>query len=369
MIQTRQQSFRRRKVTAEYGTNDSADWQHDNNSNDIPSARVPQEKESMAQAVAEEKGDVYWEFPSQTNDMNVEVAALQLELDTSDAARIEATHKDGFTQDRAIIATRADAGAASEAAAVAFTQHCLNLLDTYSSGNNRVSEEEYVEFLQALSQGTFQAQTFTALPLFLSMIFFSASCSSGEDCISQPPQLTLQQQEAAAKGQQDRNVVLCNQLMRYPFLEILFPFQFLIRVPNRFTAADVLAPDTNDNNRNGGIVRNLEAALDYSLLDGFNCSDTVADVAKPRGKKQHLIAAESRQPQSQNDCNYIVDVTIADATDYPCGFQSSCILIFSDVSVYAVLDESLDGLTLQRTTTNLLRQTINGDILEEFLSI
>ena len=50
-----------------------------------------------------------------------------------------------------------------------------------------------------------------------------------------------------------------------------------------------------------------------------------------------------------------------------CGFQSSCILIFSDVSVYAVLKESLDEPRLRSLTTKLLRDTINGDALEAYL--
>ena len=202
----------------------------------------------------------------------------------------------------------------NSAAETAFVQKCLNLLETHASENNLVSRGDYVHFLSDISKGTLKAQTFQDLPLFLSMIFFSASCSHGEDCVTQAPALTMHR-APVTKGEQDMNAVMCHQLMRFPFLEILFPFQFLIRVSSEFSAEDFLVKSGSDK-----LVPNLESALDKALLEGFNCTGDSVTVSrqqtKPRGKKQQLAISESRQPQPQDDCNFMVDVTIADAADY-----------------------------------------------------
>jgi hypothetical protein len=50
-----------------------------------------------------------------------------------------------------------------------------------------------------------------------------------------------------------------------------------------------------------------------------------------------------------------------------CGSGTSCILLFSDVSVFAVLQEALDEPSLRSLTTTVLRDAINGDALNEFL--
>ena len=50
-----------------------------------------------------------------------------------------------------------------------------------------------------------------------------------------------------------------------------------------------------------------------------------------------------------------------------CGYQNSCILIFSDVIVYAVPSDSLDEPTLRKLTTDVLRDAINGNVLSDFL--
>lgn len=50
-----------------------------------------------------------------------------------------------------------------------------------------------------------------------------------------------------------------------------------------------------------------------------------------------------------------------------CGYQSSCILIFSDVTVYAVPSDSLDDSALRKITTDALRDAINGNALNNLL--
>ena len=240
----------------------------------------------------------YWEFP---------VADAATQEPNSDASLSTATAIDEDS-DRATVTTSAEESA--------FVKKCVGLLETHASDNEQVSRQDYVDFLADVSQGTLKARTFQDLPLFLSMIFFSASCSHGEDCVTQAPSLVVNRQ--LAKGERDMNAVLCHQLMRFPFLEVLFPFQFLIQVSSEFSAEDILVAKDK-----AQIVPNLEFALDSALLKGFNCTyvpgESVVSVSrqpKPRGKRQKLISSGNRQPQPQDDCNYVVDVTIADAADY-----------------------------------------------------
>lgn len=310
---------------------------------------------TMDQQKQRNNDNPYWEFPTANPYWDAPTTAT-----IAEAAGQKEESTSTTDSDRAIVAT--------SPAETAFVRKCLGLLETHATDDERVFRANYVSFLQDISQGTLKANTFQDLPLFLSMIFFSASCSHGEDCIAQAPSLTVNRQ-TIDKGERDMNAVMCHQLMRFPFLEILFPFQFLMRVGSQYSAADILKVD----NQNTRIVPNLEFALDTALLKGFNCSYAPGEPTllvsrqKPRGAPQRLISSANRQPQPQDDCNYVVDVTIADATDYPCGYQSSCILVFSDVSVYAVLDESLNEPKLRSRTTSLLQETINGDALNNIL--
>lgn len=257
----------------------------------------------------------YWEIVSRPSGVTANTAILD-----SDATYDIATTATDF-EDNANANNHADdsegAFSTNSAAEISSVQKCLGLLETYASDDDRVSRQDYVRFLSEISKGTLRAQTFQSLPLFLSMIFFSASCSYGEDCVNQPPALTIHR--TLTKGEQDMNAVMCHQLMRFPFLEILFPFQFLIRVSSEFSAEDLLVKTGN-----AKLVPNLESALDTALLEGFNCTYTPPGSPmivsrqknKSRGKRQQIDVGGSRQAQPQDDCNFVVDVTIADAADY-----------------------------------------------------
>lgn len=250
-----------------------------------------------------------------------------------------------------------------------FLEQCLILMESHAE-DGRLNKQQYIKFLQEISNDTLNTSDFTDLPLFLAMIFFSASCSSGEDCVSQEPAITIHHPQAAENGM---NVVLCRQLMRFPFMEVLLPFQFLVRLDSGLSASELMmVSESEESDQVAGILPNLEGALDQVLLRGFNCSYVPGEPIQytPKRKPKPLgprRKSQFRQPQPQTDCNYVVDVTVEDAADYPCGFQSSCILIFSDVIVYAVPQESLDEPKLRKLTTDVLRDAINGNALNEFL--
>ena len=289
------------------------------------SAPLLRRRQKSASAVGEDHdihpkwvNNPYWEIVPQPTEGAFSNSAIR----DSDASYNMATTASDFKDDDKNNSNHLEdserAFSTNSAAETSFVQECLGLLETHASDDGRVSQQDYVHFLLEISKGTLKAQTFQDLPLFLSMIFFSASCSHGENCITRAPALTIHRN--LDKGEQDMNAVMCQQLRRFPFLEILFPFQFLIRVSSEFSAEDLLVKTAG----NAKLVPNLESALDTALLDGFNCSSTSSrnppiaptQKTKARGKRQHIEDSARRQPQPQDDCNYVVDVTIADAADY-----------------------------------------------------
>lgn len=254
-----------------------------------------------------------------------------------------------------------------------FVQQCMELLESHSDKDNRLNRGEYVSFLQDISNQSLEVDDFTDLPLFLAMIFFSASCSNGEDCVSKEAAMSV---TPVGTRQSQMNQVLCRQLMRFPFMEVLLPFQFLIRVNTGLSAAELMLlgseegdeeEDQNEDVAAKRIVPKLEGALDQVLLQGFNCSYVPGEPIRNRRREASpRQRSKLRQPQPQTDCDYVVKVTVEDAADYPCGFRSSCILIFSDVTVYAVLKDDVDEPTLRKMTSDVLREAINGNALNEF---
>lgn len=255
-----------------------------------------------------------------------------------------------------------------------FVQQCMELLESHADQDKQLNRAQYVSFLQDISNDSLEVDDFTDLPLFLAMIFFSASCSNGEDCVSNEAAMSI---TPVGTRENQMNQVLCRQLMRFPFMEILLPFQFLIRVNSGLSAAELMLlgseegddreADQEEDLAATRIVPNLEGALDQVLLQGFNCSYVPGEpIANRRREMPPRQRSQLRQPQPQTDCDYVVQVTVEDAADYPCGFRSSCILIFSDVTVYAVLKDDVDEPALRKMTSDVLRDAINGNALNEF---
>ena len=189
-----------------------------------------------------------------------------------------------------------------------FVAQCLTTLEA-TSQNNKVNRDQFVQFIRQISRGSLVAREFKDLPLFLTMIFLSAACTSGEDCVGEDPAITT---ASTPEEESQLNQVLCRQLMRFPFLEVLFPFQFLIRVSEGVAAEDLLAG--NDPNQ---IIPSLEKALDHVVLEGLNCSNIPEITYTPRRRDRSQSGPRAqRQPQPQEDCDFVVDVSIEDAADY-----------------------------------------------------
>lgn len=199
-----------------------------------------------------------------------------------------------------------------------FVEQCLNLMDSHAN-RDKLNRQSYVSFLQEISNDALTTRNFADLPLFLSMIFFSASCSNGEDCVSEEPAITI---HPAGSPENQMNLVLCHQLMRFPFMEVLLPFQFLIRLNSGLSASDLMvvseevsAPEEEDDIAR--LVPSLEGALDQALLQGFNCSYVPGEPVSQRATRMSpRERSKHRQPQPQGDCDYVVQVSVEDAADY-----------------------------------------------------
>jgi hypothetical protein len=191
-----------------------------------------------------------------------------------------------------------------------FVDECLAILESNADGNRRINRQGYVDSLSQISKSSLQPKSFSDLPLFLSMIFFSASCTSGEDCVTQEPEITLHSRD---NPENQLNRVLCLQLMRFPFLEVVVPFQFLMRSSSGLTASTILSDNEND-----PIVPTLEVALDQVLLRGFNCTHVEPGGPLPPrpNKRSPAERSKRRQPQPQHDCDYVVYVSVEDAADF-----------------------------------------------------
>jgi hypothetical protein len=224
-----------------------------------------------------------------------------------------------------------------------FLEQCLELLESHADDEGRVNKKRYMSFLQELSNDTFKPGDFTDLPLFLAMIFFSASCSSGEDCVDLEPAITIHPPGTVVEL--DMNQVLCNQLMRFPFMEVLLPFQFLVRLDSGLSASElILMDESKEANEVSQILPTLEGALDQVLLRGFNCSYVPGEPTRHKHKKKERMSphrrSQFRQPQPQNDCDYVVDVTVEDAADYR-KYDSASVVLSFVLSISQVLTDSI----------------------------
>lgn len=220
------------------------------------------------------------------------------------------------------------------AAETEFVDQCLTALED-AAVNNKVIGNKYVKVLREISKGSLSAKKFNDLPLFLSMIFFSAACSSGEDCVDEEPAMTT---ASIPAKEREINIVLCRQLMRFPFIEVVFPFQFLIRTSDNVTAEDLMAQ--RDSNQ---ILPKLEVALTRVLLEGLGCSYNVSRQSTPRqNPKKDKDPSLQRQPQPQDGCDFVVNISVGDAADYRklmshiC-FNLSSIFIFLRLTLYHLI--------------------------------
>jgi hypothetical protein len=59
---------------------------------------------------------------------------------------------------------------------------CYSLLDEVSAAASTMDQEQYLQFLQLLTDGSISVDRFQDLPVVFVMIFYTAACTTGDDC-------------------------------------------------------------------------------------------------------------------------------------------------------------------------------------------
>jgi hypothetical protein len=130
---------------------------------------------------------------------------------------------------------------------------CFNLLNQVTQ-DGEVTRNEYVRFLELLTDGDMVYDDFTELPALFELIFYSTTCTSGQDCVHEMPTISLASSGVSLGLLQ----FFCRQVMSVTFTEVSITFGYTIR----YDSANVTKEDLTDC---------LESATENLLLDSFGC--------------------------------------------------------------------------------------------------
>jgi hypothetical protein len=226
--------------------------------------------------------------------------------------------------------------------------------------DGKVGREDYLLFLEDFSSSSLTFEAFADLPVPLILVFYTAACSSGRDCINQEPAVSLDH-VGASPGLLS---VLCSSIKDMAVRQIEFPFQYQMQYQgNGVEAEDFLL---------GGIdgidARNLEEATQLALLENLSCGtndphvrelqgasnsnlllveDAVGDAMQgifsaPREAQQFRFSPEEREQRRRiqenangvSQCDYIVQAQVLNIFEF-----GKCIMIIVPVC-FAASDSS-----------------------------
>lgn len=132
-------------------------------------------------------------------------------------------------------------------------EKCFTLLNQVTE-DSEVTRDGYVRFLDLLTNGKMDYDYFTELPELFVLMFYSTTCTSGQDCVHKMPTISL----ASSKVSSGLLQFFCNQVMSVTFTEVSITFGYTIR----YNSAKV----TNED-----LTNCLESATENLLLDSFGC--------------------------------------------------------------------------------------------------
>jgi hypothetical protein len=130
---------------------------------------------------------------------------------------------------------------------------CYALLDQCTE-NGEVTRDEYVRFLHLLTNGTMDYDDFTALPVLFVNIFYSTTCTSGQDCVHKMPTIKLRSSKVSSGLLQ----FFCSQVMTVTLTEVSVTFAYT----SRYNSSKITNEDLSSC---------LESATENLLLDSFGC--------------------------------------------------------------------------------------------------
>jgi hypothetical protein len=132
-------------------------------------------------------------------------------------------------------------------------EKCFSLLNQVAE-DREVTRDGYVRFLHLLTNGTRDYDDFTELPVLFRNIFYSTTCSSGQDCVHEMPTISLDSSEVSSGLHQ----FLCSQVMSVMFTEVSIDFAYI----SRYNSSNISNEDLSSC---------LESATENLLLDSFGC--------------------------------------------------------------------------------------------------
>jgi hypothetical protein len=130
---------------------------------------------------------------------------------------------------------------------------CYALLDQCTE-NDEVTRDEYVRFLHLLTNGTMDYDHFAELPVLFVNIFYSTTCTSGQDCVHNKPTIKLRSSKVSSGLLQ----FFCSQVMSVTLTEVSVTFAYT----SRYNSSKI----SNDD-----LSSCLESATENLLLDSFGC--------------------------------------------------------------------------------------------------
>jgi hypothetical protein len=132
-------------------------------------------------------------------------------------------------------------------------EKCSSLLKQVTEGSE-VTKDEYLRFLDLLTNGNMDYDDFTKLPAHFVNIFYSTACTSGQDCVHNLPTISLASSEVSTGLLQ----FFCSQVMSVTFTEVSVTFAYEIR----YNSANITDEE---------FASCLERATENLLLDSFGC--------------------------------------------------------------------------------------------------
>lgn len=103
---------------------------------------------------------------------------------------------------------------------------CYNLLDEVSQTNSTMNQVEYLQFLKLLTDGKVSFNRFQDLPLVFVMIFYTAACTTPDDCMTGSDPVVPVNNTGIPS---DTTQLFCKQILKSTTTTAVAQFEYTIR--------------------------------------------------------------------------------------------------------------------------------------------
>jgi hypothetical protein len=147
-----------------------------------------------------------------------------------------------------------------------------------------VGRDEFITFLEDFSGRSLVFEGFLDLPLSLILIFYTAACSSGRDCVNQEPVVSVDHVGVS----QGLLAIFCTAVRDVVVVQINFRFQYQIRYQDG-TMLDHLLQ--------GSLKEDVEQATELVLLNQFGCDP---NLSQRRMREELFVAKRKADPDNED---------------------------------------------------------------------